>query len=90
MASPDEIFDPRRLRSLWEKKEESAFKEDEVEIPVQVNGRLRGRLLIPSSLPETEVVARARQDVNVASHLEGRTIRKTIYLQGRLLNIVVG
>jgi len=78
------------VRQAWPSASERWLKEDEVEIPVQVNGRLRGRLLIPSSLPETEVVARARQDVNVASHLEGRTIRKTIYLQGRLLNIVVG
>ncbi|HYS77438.1 MAG TPA: class I tRNA ligase family protein, partial [Candidatus Dormibacteraeota bacterium] len=64
--------------------------EDEVEIAVQVNGRVRGRLVVPPSLPEAEALARARADANVAAHLEGRPVRKTVYLQGKLLNIVVG
>ena len=61
-----------------------------MEIAVQVNGRLRGRLLVPPSLTESEALARARADLKVAAHLEGRSVRKTIYLQGKLLNIVVG
>ena len=61
-----------------------------MEIAVQVNGRVRGRLVVPPSLPEAEALARARADANVAAHLEGRPVRKTVYLQGKLLNIVVG
>ena len=64
--------------------------EDEVEIAVQVNGRLRGRLLVPPSLSKAEALSRARADSHVAAHLEGRSVLKTIYLQGKLLNIVVG
>jgi len=77
------------VRQEWPTAAARWLEADEVEIPVQVNGRLRGRLLIPPALSEAEVVSRAREDVNVASHLVGRTIRKTIYLPGRLLNIVV-
>ena len=42
-----------------------------------------------ASLPEEEVLARARADARVGSHLAGREVRKTIYLPGRLLNLVV-
>jgi leucyl-tRNA synthetase len=78
------------VRRAWPVASSRWLQEDRVEIPVQVNGRLRGRLLVAASLSEAEVLSRARNDVNVAAHLEGRTIRKTIYLPGRLLNIVVG
>jgi leucyl-tRNA synthetase len=63
--------------------------EDEVEIAVQVNGRVRGRLRVPPSLPEADLLERARADGRVAEHLAGRAIRRTIYVPGRLLNIVV-
>jgi len=78
------------LRQSWPVASSRWLAEDEVEIAVQVNGRLRGRLVVPSSLPESEALRRARADVRVAAHLEGRVVRKTIYLQGKLLNIVVG
>ncbi len=77
-------------RQPWPVADARWLAEDEVEIAVQVNGRLRGRLLVPPSLPESEALRRARADAHVAAHLEGRVVRKTIYLQGKLLNIVVG
>ena len=63
--------------------------EDQVEIVVQVNGKLRGRLMIPRSAGEAEVLSLARQDPAVASQLAGKTIRKEIYIPGRLVNLVV-
>ena len=78
------------VRQPWPAASARWLVEDEVEIAVQVNGRLRGRLLVPPSLTESEALARARADLKVAAHLEGRSVRKTIYLQGKLLNIVVG
>ena len=78
------------VRTAWPAASPRWLKEEEVEIPVQVNGRLRGRLLVPPSLSEIEIVSRARADAHVAAHLEGRSIRKTIYLPGKLLNLVVG
>jgi leucyl-tRNA synthetase len=77
------------VRQAWPVAMPRWLKLDEVEIPVQVNGRLRGRLLVPPSITEVEVLERARADASIAAHLEKRTIRKTIYLPGKLLNIVV-
>ncbi len=75
--------------AAWPAADPAWVREDEVEIPVQVNGRLRGRLRVPPSIGEEEIVRRARDDGRVAAHLEGRIVRKTIYVPGKLLNIVV-
>ena len=73
----------------WPAADARWLKEDQVEVVVQVNGRLRGRLVVPASLPEAEVLERARGDARLGAHLAGRAVRKTIYLPGKLLNIVV-
>jgi leucyl-tRNA synthetase len=78
------------VRQAWPAPSPRWLAEDEVEIVVQVNGRVRGRLLAPPSLSEAEAVAQARADARVAPHLEGRAIRKIVFLPGRLLNLVVG
>jgi len=77
-------------RQAWPVPAPRWLAEDEVEIVVQVNGRVRSRLLAPPSLSEAEAVAQARADARVAPHLEGRAVRKIVFLPGRLLNIVVG
>ncbi len=76
------------LRRSWPVPSRRWLQEDQIEIPVQVNGRLRGRLLVAATLTETEALSRARAEPKVAAHLEGRSIRKIIYLPGKLLNIV--
>jgi leucyl-tRNA synthetase len=65
-------------------------KDEEVEIAVQINGRVRGRLKAAAGLAQEEVVALAKKDPAVASYLEGKRIVKVIYVQDRLLNLVVG
>jgi leucyl-tRNA synthetase len=79
----------RASAQRWPEADDFWLREEEVEVAVQVNGRLRGRLRIPPALPEAEVLSRARADGRVGAHLAGRAIRKTIYLPGKLLNIVV-
>jgi leucyl-tRNA synthetase len=74
----------------WPAADPRWLQEDEVEMVVQVNGRVRARLRVPASIPEGEALARARADQRVEPHLAGRTVRRTIYLPGKLLNIVVG
>jgi leucyl-tRNA synthetase len=73
----------------WPEPDPLFLREDEVEVVVQVNGRVRGRLTVPAGASEEEVLRRARADAQVARWLEGRALRKTIYLPGRLLNLVV-
>jgi leucyl-tRNA synthetase len=64
-------------------------KDEEVEIVVQVLGKVRGRLKVASGTSEEEVVRLAKVDPGVAAHLVGRTIAKVIFVKDKLLNIVV-
>jgi leucyl-tRNA synthetase len=64
-------------------------KDDEVEIPVQVNGRVRATLKVSVGLGETELVAKAKTDPAVARHTDGKRIIKVIFVPNKLLNLVV-
>jgi leucyl-tRNA synthetase len=64
-------------------------KDDEVEIPVQVNGRVRSTLKVPVGLSEAELVAKAKADPAVARHMDGKRIVKVIFVPNKLLNLVV-
>ncbi len=64
-------------------------KDKEVEIPVQVNGRLRGKVKVAIGTGEEEVFRLTQADSAIAHHLAGRRIVKRIFLQDRLLNLVV-
>jgi leucyl-tRNA synthetase len=61
-----------------------------VEIPVQVQGKVRGKVIVAADLSDDEVQALALADENVARHLEGKTIRKVIVIRGKMVNIVAG
>jgi leucyl-tRNA synthetase len=74
----------------WPAINEELAKEDEVEIPVQVNGKVRGRVTVAAGASQEEVMKKAQADPGVAAHLAGKTIRKLIFLTDKLLNIVVG
>jgi leucyl-tRNA synthetase len=60
------------------------------ELVVQVNGRVRDRMEVPADLPEAELVERAKASERVQSHLDGKEIRQTIVVPGKLVNLVVG
>ena len=64
-------------------------REDEVEIPVQVNGRLRGKVKVPAGTGEEEVVKRALDDPGVAHHANGKRVVKRVFVPDKLLNLVV-
>jgi len=65
-----------------------ALKVEEVEIPVQINGKLRGRIKVPFGAEEEKVKEIALSDERIRKHLEGKEIRKIIYVKNKLLNIV--
>ncbi len=77
-------------KASWPAANEEFAREDEVEIPVQVNGKVRGRLKIAAGSKEEAVVALAQQDAAIAAHMNGKRIVKKIYVPDRLLNLVVG
>src|SRR5262249_18446467 len=63
--------------------------EDTVEVPVQVNGNVRSRILVPAGADEAAHEKLAREDPKIAALLEGATVRKVVIVPGRLVNFVV-
>ena len=100
MLSP---FTPHMAEELWEQmghqdgiicapwpaSDPDVAKKDEVVIPVQVNGKLRGRITVPADSSEEDIRAAALADDAVASHVRGRTVKKVIVAKGKLVSIVV-
>jgi leucyl-tRNA synthetase len=73
----------------WPAADATALAVDTIELVVQVNGKIRARVTVPPGIAEAEAAALARADANVRTHLEGKTVRKEIFVPGKLLNIVV-
>ena len=62
--------------------------ESEIQIIVQVNGKLRARLTVPAEISKEDLEAQALADSNVTAHTDGKTVRKVIVIPGKLVNIV--
>ncbi|MBY0309504.1 MAG: class I tRNA ligase family protein, partial [Phycisphaerales bacterium] len=77
-AEPWPAFDPAMLL------------DDQVEIPIQVLGKLRGKMMVPAKADAKQIEDLARNDPNVQKHLEGKSIKKVIVVPGRMINFVVG
>jgi leucyl-tRNA synthetase len=78
------------FRAGWPEYDAAAARVEEVEIAVQVNKKVRGRITVPVGLSEADVLERARSEAGVVKYLEGKTLRKVVYVPGRLLSLVVG
>jgi leucyl-tRNA synthetase len=78
------------IDARWPKPDDAALRQDNVEIVVQVNGKLRGRVTVPVAAGEVEVRELALADENVRRHIAGKAVRKTIVVPGKLVNVVVG
>jgi len=74
----------------WPTWDEAKTRASSIEVAVQVNGKLRGSIVVEPGIDQAAAEATARSTPNVARHLEGVTIRKVIFVQDRLLNFVVG
>lgn len=97
-------FAPHFAEELWEAIEEknSIFeqpwpiwdeelaKEEEIELVVQVNGKLKTKILVPAGLSDDEAKNRALEDSKIRQMLDGKQIKKVIVVKGKLVNIVVG
>ena len=86
MGHNEGLFDSAR----WPSFDAAKAVEDTVEIGVQVNGKLRGRITVAADAEQESAVADALANENVARFIDGKTIRKQIYVPGKLLNLVVG
>jgi leucyl-tRNA synthetase len=77
------------LDAPWPAVDEGALKQDEIELVVQVNGKLRGRITIPAAADEAAVRDIALADENVKKFIADKPVRKVIYVPGKLANLVV-
>jgi leucyl-tRNA synthetase len=77
------------LKAPWPKYDAALAKEEELEIPVQINGKLRGKIVVPADSSEDFVIERALRDEKVQAAIVGKQIVKKIYVPGKLLNLVV-
>jgi leucyl-tRNA synthetase len=73
----------------WPEHDPELVRSSTIELPVQVNGKLRGKIVVPADASQADALAAARADEKVAPYLEGRTIVKEVVVPGRLVNFVV-
>ncbi|MBV8488455.1 MAG: class I tRNA ligase family protein [Planctomycetaceae bacterium] len=73
----------------WPSYDPTLLRDDEVEVPVQVNGKVRGRVIVPAGASSSQLETAARNDDRVATLLAGKTIRKVVVVPGKLVNFVV-
>jgi leucyl-tRNA synthetase len=95
-------FAPHIAEELWEglgnrgsvhlesylEPDERALVLEEITLVVQVNGKVRARIRVPASIARERALALALEEPNVHAHLEGKPVRKQIYVPGKLVNIV--
>ncbi len=84
MGKNDTVFN-----TLWPSYDKAALKKEEVLVVVQINGKVRGRISVSLDMPQAEVERIALQDKKVAEWLGGKEIKKTVYVQNKILNVVV-
>ena len=77
------------IHERWWTPDPDALVQDEIEISVQVNGKMRARIKIPADATQDAAVAAALADPNVQKFVDGKPIKKAIYVKGKLVNIVV-
>jgi len=73
----------------WPEHDPAALVRDSIEVAVQVNGKVRTRIVIPAAAAQEDAIAAALADARIATELAGRTPRKTVYVPGRLVSVVV-
>ena len=77
------------IDARWPEVDEDALKLDALDLVVQVNGKLRGRISVPNSADREEIEQAALTEENVVRFIDGQPIRKVIVVPGRLVNVVV-
>ena len=73
----------------WPKADEAALVRDRIELVVQVNGKLRGRVAVAADADQESMKSAALTEPNVQRFIQGKTVRKVIVVPGKLVNVVV-
>ena len=83
-------YDKAVIDAQWPQVDAEALKQDKTELMIQVNGKLRSKLMVDVNAQQADIEPLAIADENVQRYIDGKTIRKIILVPGRLINIVVG
>jgi leucyl-tRNA synthetase len=78
------------IDAAWPEVDSAALKQDKVELMIQVNGKLRSKLMVDVNAQQADIEPLALAEETVQRYIEGKAIRKVILVPGRLINIVVG
>jgi leucyl-tRNA synthetase len=73
----------------WPQHDDSALVKDSIELVIQVNGKLRGKISVPANADKAAIEQQALNDENVKSHIAGKDVKKIVVVPGRLVNLVV-
>lgn len=73
----------------WPAYDEALTREEQIEIPIQILGKLRSKIVVPADSDQATILAAAREDARIAELLRGKEVVKTIYVPGKLVNFVV-
>ena len=77
------------IDAAWPVVDAEALKQDEIELVLQVNGKLRGKLVVPAAANQTAIENAAKASPEVAKHSNGAPVKKVVVVPGRLVNVVV-
>ena len=75
-------------QNIWPSYDESKLVNDIIEIPVQVNGKVRGKIVVPIDTSKEDIISQSQEEENIKMILADKTVRKVIYVPGKILNIV--
>ena len=73
----------------WPACDEGLTKEEDIELVIQINGKLRSKVMIPAGLDDESVKEKALQDAKIAEYVKNKPLKKIIIVNGRLVNIVI-
>ena len=77
------------LSAAWPEVDDDALAVDEIELVLQVNGKLRGNMRVAKDADRAQIEALAMQNANVQKHIAGQPVKKVVVVPGRLVNVVV-
>ncbi len=82
--------EPSIFNQTWPGWDDAYTKFDTVTVAVQINGKMRGKVTVDMDSEESDVLNAAMEDSVVSRHLDGKEIRKKVYVKNKILNLVIG
>ena len=80
---------PEEIESSWPKVDESLLEVSEFELVIQINGKVRGKTTARIEDTQNQIEEMAKKIENVAINLDGKNIKKVIYIKGKIINFVI-